>query len=71
MKPTTYEELSYLSVDELERLTVAKRILAGILADLTDRRGLRHEWYGIDDEIQDEIVQAWESIINRELEKSA
>ena len=46
----------------------AKKATAKIVADLTDRRGLRQEWEGIDDDIRAEIVAQWEAIIVREIE---
>lgn len=33
----------------------ATRIVWAIETDLRDRRGIRHEWDNVDDEIQDEI----------------
>jgi len=47
---------------EAERERCASRALAivnAILEDLTDRRGLRHEWNQIEPEIQIEIMIAW------------
>ena len=29
----------------------AAKIVQGIVSDLTDRRGLKHEWYNIDEDI--------------------
>ena len=40
----------------------AKRIVDAILADFTDRRGLRQAWDSIDKDIQDEIRSEWESL---------
>lgn len=40
----------------------AAQIVAGILVDLTDRRGLRHQWELIDDDIRSEIVESWGKI---------
>lgn len=34
-----------------------------ILADLTDRKGLRQAWDSIDDDIQDEIKEQWADIL--------
>lgn len=31
--------------------------------DISDRRGLKHEWQLIDDDVKDEIRQAWRSIV--------
>lgn len=41
----------------------SKTILFHILDDFTDRRGLRHEWEGIDQDIKDEILEVWYKII--------
>jgi len=46
----------------VNRKLVAK-IVEKIVCDLTDRRGLRQAWEGIDEEIQEEIRQAWANII--------
>jgi len=35
----------------------------GIIADLSDRRGLRQEWEQIDKDIQQEIFTKWQEII--------
>ena len=37
----------------------AEKVVDGIIADFTDRRGLRQEWEQIDDEIQNEIRDEW------------
>ena len=37
-----------------------------IITDLSDRRGLRQEWEQIDGDIQDEIIEKWKTIINKE-----
>ena len=37
-----------------------------IITDLSDRRGLRQEWEQIDGDIQDEIIEKWKAIINKE-----
>ena len=34
-----------------------------ILADLTDRRGLKQEWYQIDPDTRKEITQTWRLIL--------
>ena len=38
---------------------VTPLIIEALIADLTDRRGLRQEWDNIDDEIQQEIKDEW------------
>jgi hypothetical protein len=37
--------------------------VGSILRDLTDRRGLRNEWYAIDSPIQQEIILEWVRLI--------
>ena len=34
-----------------------------IIADLTDRRGLRQEWEQIDKDIKNDIIEVWDGII--------
>lgn len=43
----------------------SKNTVYEILADFTDRRGLRQEWENIDPDIQEEIVQDWINIASR------
>ena len=38
-----------------------------IIDDLSDRRGLRHEWDNIDEDIQDEIRETWRGLIEKAL----
>lgn len=45
----------------------AKRILAAIMADLTDRRGIRQAFEGIDDEVMAELRETLIAIIEKEL----
>jgi len=47
--------------------SLAERIVFGILDDLTDRRGLSHEWVKIDPCIKEEILQRWLDIVEKEL----
>lgn len=47
-----------------KKLLPDKKILFGILEDLKDRRGLRQEFDQIDDEIKEELLQAWLVVIN-------
>ena len=42
---------------------IAENIVSDILLDLADRRGLRQEWEQIDEDIQIEIFETWQSII--------
>lgn len=45
----------------------AKNILFAIVNDFTDRRGLRHEWEQIDNDIQNEVLVEWLGIIEKGL----
>ena len=47
----------------------AEKIVDAILVDLADRRGLRHEWDQIDDDIQAEIRAEWMLIARRVIER--
>lgn len=40
----------------------ANEITTRIIADMTNRRGLRQEWDGIDDETKGEIIETWNAI---------
>lgn len=42
----------------------AEKVVDKIIADLTDRRGLRQEWENCDDEVRDEIRATWIKLIN-------
>jgi len=48
---------------------VAQRIIEEIESDLTDRRGLRQEFEGIDPDTQDEIRDTWADLIRDKLDK--
>ena len=39
-------------------------IVHDIIEDISDRRGLRQEWSNIDDDVKQEIVKSWTSIVN-------
>ena len=41
----------------------ARKIVDDLIADLTDRRGLRQEWEAIDEETQEEIRETWAKIV--------
>lgn len=41
----------------------AAQIVGEIIADLSDRRGLKHEWNRIDDDVQQEIKESWTAIV--------
>lgn len=48
-------------------MSKAKEIVNAIIADLTDRRGLRQEWEQIDSDIQEDIRQEWIEIVETAL----
>lgn len=48
-------------------LPLARKIVYGIIFDLTDRRGLRQVWDGIDDEVKEEIIESWVEIVEESL----
>lgn len=50
---------------EVFSLGSAKDLLFDLLSDLTDRRGLRQEFEGIDSDVQEEILEAWLQIIRK------
>jgi hypothetical protein len=45
------------------RCRMAREAVDAILADLCDRRGLRHEWDGIDPDTQKHIGEVWERLV--------
>ena len=44
------------------------KIIAEIEYDISDRRGLKQEWLQIDDDVKEEIRDAWRAIIERHIE---
>lgn len=60
-----YERLE-LQKDEIEQKK-ARKIVNEILIDLTDRKGLKHEWFAIDEDIQQEIIAKWVGIVKENL----
>ena len=45
--------------------SVASRVVDAILEDLTDRRGLKHEWSKIDADVRAEIKKTWTGIVSK------
>jgi len=41
-----------------------RKIVEALIADLTDRRGLRHEWDQIDADIREQIEDEWTRIVS-------
>jgi hypothetical protein len=48
---------------KIENPDAAQKTALGILADLTDRRGVKHELYSVDDDVRVEIVNTLACII--------
>ena len=46
---------------------LARAIVREIVADFTDRRGLRQEWEQLDYQVQGEIIIAWRNIVRDKL----
>lgn len=42
---------------------IAMKIIEDILYDLKDRKGIKHSWNEIDDDVQEEIKETWKKII--------
>lgn len=49
---------------------IATEIVRAIERDICDRRGLRHEWERIDEDIQQEIRDTWRKIVLAALKES-
>lgn len=45
----------------------AARAVDAIISDLTDRRGLKREWHGIDPDIQKQIRDRWRKLVEHEI----
>lgn len=52
------------------RNSTGKQAANAIIRDLSDRRGLRHEWDRIDREIQVEIRKKWAALIDAAVSKA-
>jgi hypothetical protein len=52
-----------------QRTRVSGSIVGRIVADLTDRRGLRQEWESIDEDVRQEIMETWGDIVQQEIAK--
>jgi len=48
---------------------LAQSIVHRIIEDMSDRSGLSSEWDMVDDEIKEEITEAWIKIVSDELAK--
>ncbi len=47
---------------------IAKRIFERLEKDICDRKGLKHEWTAIDNDVMsEELRPAWEKIISEEV----
>ena len=43
--------------------TSAQKIVAAIVSDITDRRGIGNEYEAIDDDTRAKMIDAWERIV--------
>ena len=50
-------------------LSIHEKIVFDIIADFTDRRGLKSEWSDIDTDIKEEIIETWINIVQNNLNK--
>lgn len=57
----------YEKMESLRGGSVAEKIVAAIMYDATDRRGIKHEILGCDPDIQEEIVNTWVKLAEKEL----
>ncbi len=48
---------------------IAETIVDQIIENLSDRRGIGHEWYQIDEETQQEIRKEWIEIVEQAIEE--
>lgn len=47
-----------------------RKAIKEIVFDIQDRRGLKHEWNNIDEDIQEEIKESWFNIIKDSLKNN-
>ena len=50
---------------------IASVIVADIITNLCDRRGLGNAYEDIDDDIQAELIEKWESIVDNRIKEEA
>ena len=48
-------------------VTKAEEIVYSLISDLTDRRGLKQEFWAIDADVQEELVDTWIGIVENAL----
>lgn len=48
---------------------IAHKCIKELIEDIFDRRGIKHEWHAINEDIKNEIKDKWESIIVRNFTK--
>tara|TARA_R110002126_G_scaffold67176_1_gene170470 strand:- start:6137 stop:6622 length:486 start_codon:yes stop_codon:yes gene_type:complete len=46
---------------------IGKRIVERLDIDISDRRGLKHEWMSIDEDIKEQLKDEWVQIIDEEI----
>ena len=47
----------------MNRQAIAKKIIEGLVYDISDRSGIGNEFDGIDEDIKKEMLEEWEVII--------
>lgn len=57
-------EVGFVPVDMDQAIRGA---IQAIIEDISDRRGLKHEWRQIDPDIRDEIMQEWRQLIENHI----
>jgi len=48
--------------------SLAQKIVDAILEDQNDRRGFRHNWEAIDEDVQVECIDSWVKITQKKLD---
>jgi len=56
-----------VEIKPIENVSISKIIVGKIEEDLSERAGLSNEWDEIDDDIKQEIRNAWMKIIDKEI----
>jgi hypothetical protein len=63
---TLQEKYYEYILNEME-VSKEEQIAFDIIADFTDRRGLKQEWEQIDEDVKEEIIQTWINIVKTKL----
>ncbi len=49
---------------------LAHDIVFDVIDELTDRKGIGNEWFGMDDDIRDDLIKTLEDIVDKQLEEN-